>query len=160
LLPRLRHAIGILAKTKAYLPKEKLLSLYHDTFSSVLLYGCQIWGNRGQAFLNKLQSLQNTALRIVSNTNKYDHISPIYHELKVLKLGDSITLKNCLLIHDQLNSKLPKSFDNFYKECDNLYTINIRGASKGQLFVPGFDSTKYGRNSLKIRGILSWNYLP
>ena len=159
LLPKLRQAIGILAKTKDYLTKDQRLSLYHATFSSSLLYGCQVWATRNDSFLNKLQSLQNTAIRIISNTPKYDHISPIYQDLRVLKFKDNITLKNCLLIHDQLNDKLPKSFNAFYKECENIYTINTRGASRGQLFVPSFDSTKYGRKSLKVHSILSWNYL-
>ena len=113
LLPKLRQAIGILAKTKDYLTIDERLSLYHATFSSSLLYGCQVWGTRNLSFLSKLQSMQNAAMRIISNTPKYDHISPIYHDLKVLKFKDNITLKNCLLIHDQLNDKLPKSFDEF-----------------------------------------------
>ena len=159
LLPKLRQSIGILAKTKDYLTKGERLSLYHATFSSSLLYGCQVWGTGVPNFISKLQSLQNTAIRIITNTTKYDHISPIYHDLKVLKFKDNITLKNCLLIHDQLNNKLPKSFDAFYKECANTYTINTRGASKGQIYLPSFDSTKYGRKSLRIQSILSWNYL-
>ena len=98
-------------------------------------------------------------MRIILDTPKYDHISPIYHDLKVLKLKDNITLKNCLLIHDQLNNQLPKGFDTFYKECDNIYTINTRGTSKGKIFVPIFYSSMYGGKSLKIQSILSWNYL-
>ena len=39
------------------------------------------------------------------------------------------------------------------------YTMNTRGASKGKLFLPSYHSTKYGRKSLKIQSILSWNHL-
>ena len=109
--------------------------------------------------LTKLQSLQNSAIRIITNTPKYEHISPIYNNLAILKFKDNINLKNCLLIHDQINSNLPSNLSKLYKECDTIYTINTRGASKGQLFLPSFHSTKYGRKSLKIQSILTWNHL-
>ena len=46
LIPKLRQSIGILAKTKGYLTEDERLSLYHSTFSSFLLYGCQVCGTR------------------------------------------------------------------------------------------------------------------
>ena len=42
------------------------------------------------------------------------HVTPYYHSLKILKLKDSITLTNCLLVHDYINKKLPSSFDGFF----------------------------------------------
>ena len=58
-----------------------------------------------------------------------------------------------------LTTNFPKVLMNFYKERGNTYTINTRGASKGEIYLPSFDSTKYGRKSIKIQSILSWNYL-
>ena len=40
---KLRRSIGILDKTKNYINQNELISLYHATFSSLLLYGCQVW---------------------------------------------------------------------------------------------------------------------
>ena len=106
--------------------------------------------------LRKVEVLQNGALRIISND--YGHVSPHYKALNILKFKDNITLKNCLLLHDFINKKLPNSFNNYFTTCKDLHTINSRSASKGHIFVPDIDTITYGRTSIKHQPILSWNY--
>ena len=154
---KLRRSIGMLAKTRHFLNKKELISLYYASFSSTLLYGCQVWGQATQNNLRKIETLQNSAIRIISND--YGHVTPHYHALNILKLKDNVTLKNCILLHDFLNKKLPISFDNYFTTCEDLYTINTRNAQKGHIFVPNVDSVTYGRKSIKHQAILSWNYL-
>ena len=79
--------------------------------------------------------------------------------LNILKLKDNITLKNCLLLHDFINKKLPTSFSNYFTTCDDLHTIKTRNASKGHIFIPDVDTVTFGRKSIKHQAILSWNYL-
>ena len=50
---KLRRSIGMLAKTKPFLTKSDLISFYHATFSSSLLYGCQIWGHTTNQIITK-----------------------------------------------------------------------------------------------------------
>ena len=38
------------------------------------------------------------------------HSNPIFKELKILKVEDSIHVLNCLFFHDYFNNKLPKPF--------------------------------------------------
>jgi hypothetical protein len=107
--------------------------------------------------LKKIEVLQNSAIRTISNI--YGHTSPAYKALNILKLKDSITLKNCLLIHDFMNKKLPESFNNYFILRDNLCTINTRNALKGHFFMPEVATVTYGRKAVKHQAILSWNYL-
>ena len=153
LQPRLRRAIGMLAKTKHYLNQNELVSFYHATFSSSLLFGCQVWGHTTIKQLRKIEVLKNGALRIISND--YGHISPHYKALNILKLKDTITLKNCLLLNDFINKKLPNSFNDYFTTCKDLHTINTRSASKGHIFAPDVDTVTYGRKSNKHQAILS-----
>ena len=37
-----------------------------------------VWSNTSEHNLNRIQAVQNFAARIVGNTRKYDHISPIF----------------------------------------------------------------------------------
>ena len=64
---RLRHSVGILAKTKYYINKNELISLCHATFSSLLLYGCQVWNHGNLNHIRKIEVLQNSAIQIISN---------------------------------------------------------------------------------------------
>ena len=66
LLPKLRRANGILEKARHCVPQHELISIYHSLFPSHLLYGCQIWGQRTHAYLKKIETAQNNALRLIT----------------------------------------------------------------------------------------------
>ena len=40
-------------------------------------YCCIVWSNTSEHNLNRIHAVENVSARIVSNTRKYDHISPI-----------------------------------------------------------------------------------
>ena len=159
LQPKLRRANGILAKTRYFLPRHEVVSLYYATFSSHLLYGCQVWGQHTNTILKKIETLQNNALRIITFSEHNAHVSPLYKSLKILKLKDQITLFNCLFVHDQINNNLPVSFGDYFTPLNKLYTIATRNSKKGKLFKPNVDSTKYGRHSIKQSSINTWNHV-
>ena len=157
---KLQRANGMLAKTRHYLKNNptQLLTIYHTMFSSHMLYGCQIWGQNDNNSLRKIQSLQNNALRLISFADSfYDHVSPIYKDLKLLKLRDLITLKNIIFIHEYFNDKLPNSFAGYFNLTKNMHPHNLRTANHGQIFMPTKDTVRYGRKSITIKSIQSWN---
>ena len=41
-----------------------------------------VWSNTSETHVNKIQAVQNFARRIVSEAKKYDHVTPIFKELK------------------------------------------------------------------------------
>ena len=89
----------------------------------------------------------------------HDHVTPLYKELKMLKIRDIVSLNNFLLIHDYFNDNLPKSFAGFFSLASDIHNHNTRNASCGNLFIPDSESVRYGRNSIKNASILSWNNL-
>ena len=163
LLPKLRRANGILAKTRHFVPRKEMLSIYYSIFSSHLLYGCQAWGQHANQHLKKIETLQNNALRLITFSEFNAHVSPLYKSLKILKLKDQITLQNCLLVLDQLNKNIPSNFSDFFITTKDLYssvtTRVTRNSKKGKLYVPRVNSVRYGRRSIKQSCILSWNHI-
>ena len=89
------------------------------------------------------------------------HSSPIFKTLEILKIQDQITPLNCLFVHDSLNGKLPKSFENtFFKLSDvrsNGNTVSTINSKLGCLFLPNVNTSTYGLNSLFRNSIISWN---
>ena len=59
------RAVGMLAKIRHYINSKTLSMVYHGIFSSLLLYGSQIWGQSNQS-VSKMEKLQNKALRIIN----------------------------------------------------------------------------------------------
>ena len=149
----------MLSKIGHYRPEEQIISVYHAIFSSHLSYGCQIWGqNEKSSLFIKISNLQKRALRIIS-FSRYDCPSePIFKYYKILKLKDQISLYNCLLIHDYSRNLLPSSFDNFFTLCTELHNNDTRRQA-GCVFVPHYNSNRYGRQSIKLSCILNWNHL-
>ena len=78
-----------------YTMSDQLLTLYHSIFASHMNYGCQVWGHSpSNTYVDKIQVLQNNALRLITFAPDFrDRVTPIYNELKLLKIKDLITLK-------------------------------------------------------------------
>ena len=62
---KLSCAFGMLAKIRHYINVKTLSMVYHGIFSSLFLYGSQIWGQSNQS-VSKMEKLQNKALRIIN----------------------------------------------------------------------------------------------
>ena len=150
----------MIAKARHYLHNnhQHLLTIYHSIFSSHMIYGCQVWGQTDSKHFRKIQTLQNNALRLITFADSFhDHVSHLYKDLNLLKLRDFVTLQNLLLVHDYFNNNLPESFSGFFTLSREVHAHRTRGALRGQLYVPRTASVRFGRKSIKLNSILSWN---
>ena len=69
---KLNTTINLLCKTRHYVPKFLLKTLYYTIFHSHLIYACQIWGHSFNT-LTRIQPLQDKALRVISfKTNNHN----------------------------------------------------------------------------------------
>ena len=63
---KLNHGIGILSKLRNNTNLKALKIVYHSLFTSYLQYGAQLWGQANKESQNKIQVIQNQALRKIS----------------------------------------------------------------------------------------------
>ena len=161
LIKKLKRANGMLSEVCHYVPQSELKSIYYAIFSSHMVYGCQVWGQKNQLINKKLDTiskLQNRALRIINFKNLHDDPSPLYKSNRILEIKDFITLQNTLLVHDYLKDNLPDSFQNFFCKLDQIHPDSKTKMAKcGCLFVPICNSTTYGLNSITHHCIDDWN---
>ena len=160
LLPKLRRANGMLSKARHFITNKKdLLSIYYSMFSSILTYASQVWGLLDSSALNKVESAQKAALRIISFSDFRAHTAPICQELKLLRLNEFIKLQNILLIHDFRNNNLPASFSDYFDK-ENLSWAETRAESQALTkvaFASNYNQIKYGRKSITHTSINIWN---
>ena len=157
LAKKLNRANGMMAKVRHYAPNE-ILSIYHSIFSSHLIYGIQIWGQAQNTLFDKIMLLQKTAVRIMSFSNNREHTSPLFKQFKILKLKDQVTLENILFVHKFLKNDLPLSFNNYFTPTSQLYcNVTTRGSVNGCLYVPAYNTSKYGLHSITRESITAWN---
>ena len=96
-----------LSKIRKYLTRESSEIAVHAFITSKLdycnslLYGCR------KTQLKKLQNVQHTAARIVTQTRKFDHITPVLFNLHWLPVGYRIVFKILLLVFHMIVRIVP-----------------------------------------------------
>ena len=117
---KLNQAIGILSKLRNNISLKTLKVTYHSLFSFHLQNGSQLWGHTNLTNQNKIQKLQNRALRKILFKKQQDSIRQYYKELQILKFPDLLYLQNCLFMSQiETTQKLANSFADL-KHCQGL----------------------------------------
>ena len=73
--------------------------------------------------LQKLQSVQNAAARLITGTGKREHITPVLRELHWLPVRQRIDFKLAVLVYKALHGQLPRYMA---KDCQLLTDIGRR----------------------------------
>ena len=126
LAPKLSRAIGMLSKIRHFVQRDTLRTIYFGIFSSILIYGSQIWGNHHNIHINRKIKLQDKALRILNCAHYRAPTSPLYKNPKILKFRDNITLNNFIFVHDSFKGILPHILINNFVYLQNLHDHNTR----------------------------------
>ena len=73
---KVKKNIGLIKHVRSCVPNESLILLYKTIVEPYFWYCNPAWGKCGQDLLNKLQSLQNRAARVLTGVTfeKADHI--------------------------------------------------------------------------------------
>ena len=155
---KLSRAIGMLAKIRHYVQIQTLKMIYYGIFSSLLLYGAQIWGQSAMV-QQKMEKLQNKALRKMNFKNRLFPVGILYKTCKIMKFSDNIKHLNFLFAFDCIKGNLPLSMYN-YMELANLTRSNsTRFQSSNQMNIPLARTTRCGINSIRNRSVNFWNYM-
>ena len=88
--------------------------------------------------LRKLQYVQNSLARIVTNTTRYSHITPVRKTLHWLPIEHHSIFKTALLVYKFLHRGYPKYFAPFLKPRHSVYNTRKSQADGVFLEVPHF----------------------
>ena len=108
--------------------------------------------------LSKLQSVQNTAARIVTRTLRWNHITQVLKDLNWLPVCYRIQLKILTHIYKALNGQSPTSL----KEMLEVYrpVRDLRSQNSNTLVVPRTRTNQFGNRSFQYAAPNLWNSLP
>jgi len=83
-------------------------SLIVSLFVSRLDYGSATLGSLPACQLDRLQSVVNTAARLIYRSRKFDHVMPLLHNLHWLRIPERITFRLAVLAYRCQNGLAPK----------------------------------------------------
>ena len=121
-----------------------------------LFYCSSVWSNTSSKNVKRLQAVQNFACRIVSNTRKFDHITPAMEELEWLPTKDLLLYRDTIMTYKCIHGMAPHYLTS--KFCNRASIHGRKTRNCDQLQIPLYTSAA-GQRSFKFRGAKIWNSL-
>ena len=100
--------LGIISRARYLLDKKQLLLLYNALILPYFTYCLVIWGSNYESTLQPVILLQKRAIRLISGVGRIAHTTPLFREMKVLKVVDLLRYQLLLILHDFLLGQLPQ----------------------------------------------------
>ena len=143
---------------RKYLTTDATKSLVNSLVTSRLDYCNALLSGVPKTILGRLQTLQNTAARIITRTSRYEHITPVLKELHWIPVNHRVEFKVLMLTYKALNDQLPS----YIRDMLQIYhpARSLRSQNTTQLVVPKTRTVRYGGRSFSSVAPKLWNALP
>ena len=149
-----------LAHLKKLIPSTMLHTLTHAYVTSRFDFCNSLLGGSANKLLAKLQSIQNSSARILTNTRKFDHISPTLRKLHWLPVKYRVMFKLAVIAHKSIyNERYPA-----YIKTNLVLKKSVR-TTRSSLYPELYNNIKprlssVGGRSIYQQSISTWNNLP
>ena len=154
-----------LRKIRQHLTSEVAVLAANALVSSRLDYCNSLFRSLSCFNLHKLQSIQNTLARIVTNYRRYAHVTPILKQLHWLPVKYRCMFKTATLVYKFLHSGSPSYFQPCLSPSCSSYSTRRSHPDCQYLTVPPFrpsvfKSVKHFDHSFAFDAPMIWNELP
>ncbi|XP_056006684.1 uncharacterized protein LOC130050513 [Ostrea edulis] len=96
-----------LSQLRKYLDRKSLECVVHAFITTKLDYCNSLLYGLPSKQIQRLQSIQNAATRIISGTRKYDSITPVLRSLHWLPVQERVIFKTLVLVYKTVNIMAP-----------------------------------------------------
>ena len=149
------YNIGCIRK---YLTMEATKTLVHAFVMSQLDYANSLLYGLPKHMIQKLQYIQNNAARIITRTQRREHITPILKRLHWLPVEQRIKHKILSIVYKALHGLTP----NYLAELIHTYQPNrtLRSEQESLLWPGQRTHSHYGERTFTYAAANLWNNLP
>jgi len=144
-------------RIRRYVPMSARISLANALVSSRLDYCNSLLTGINKSNILKLQRVQNSLARAITNTSKYEHITPVLKSLHWLPVQQRIRFKLGLIVYKTLNSGQPEYLKSVLIPL--TYHYSMRSSDCLCLVIPK-SRTVLGERAFSVAGPAFWNSLP
>jgi len=112
--------------------------------------------------LCRLQSVLHAAARIIFSARKFDHVTPLFHELHWLRVPERITLKLASLVFRCLIGTAPVYLADSINRTDvkTRRSLRLRSSSLTAVDVPVTRRSTIVDRAFPVAAACAWNSLP
>ena len=123
---------------------------------SKLFYCSAVWAGTYKENIHKLQLMQNFAARILTDTGKYDYITPALKALDWLTIEEQLRLRDVTIMYKCVNNLVPAYISCKIGKQSNAHAYNLRNSE--DLNLPG-RRTAAAQSGFFYRTAKAWNSL-
>ena len=154
---KIKRGIHVLGRSKNILSKE-LLNMLHKTLTEPYFrYGNTVWGQCNQTLLDRLQSMQNRAARIITGISYEDADHPsILYPLGWLSIRHLIVLDLAVAMFKVARGIAPPPTQEMFHYISELHSYDTRSASSGNFQLKSVRPT-VGKSAISYIGPKIWN---
>ena len=98
LTKKLNRSNSMLSKIRHYVDLNTTRSLYFSIFSSHISYCCQVWGQNGNPHLNRILSIQRSALRIINFMPFRSDVYFMFRSLNIPLFSNLVRISNVMFV--------------------------------------------------------------
>jgi len=114
-IKKVRSGSHLLGCNKAFLSPAARLCVYNSLINSHIEYCTEIWGNLGlNKDLQRLHIALKQGVRHVAKAGRLDHTGQLFKQYSLLKLRDTIELRNIKICQGWVDNTLPIAIKAFF----------------------------------------------
>ena len=121
---KLARTSGIFFKIRHHVSHETLRLLYYPLFYSFISYGISVWGLTHPTVLDPLCKIQKKVVRAITFNNKYTHTTPLFYNLRLLKIHEIHSLKLLCFVYDCKQGSPLQPFSDYFIPVHSIHDHN------------------------------------
>ena len=154
---KISSGLYALRTVKNILNSNQLKLLYYTLIHPYINYSNTVWGSASKTNLKCIKTLQNKAIKTITNAKYNDHVSPLYLSTKIPTYETVYNRNVALFMFQQQNKTLPKLLLDMYKQNTETHQHNTRHHNHPHIETR---RTKQITNSILHRGPKLWYEIP
>ena len=143
-------------RVKKSFDKDTLMLIISSLVFSKMLYCSSVWSNTSKNNIKKLQLIQNFACKIVTGSQKYDHVTPLLQQLNWLSVNEMLQLRDSVMAFKCVNNLAPDYLCIKFIKRSSVHDRLTRNNNKLQ--IPLY-KTFSGQRTFAYRAVSLWNSL-
>ena len=149
---KLVSTCGMFFKVRHFLPIDVSICLYNSLFSPFLQYGILVWGLTYETHIPPMFLPQTMVLLAISFEHFTSSSTPLFSNLKILKLQDLFHLKLLIIVYECVKKISPIYFHTFFELVEPVHTIWYSASYVEGYFLNSQSTMQYGIRSLRCYG--------
>ena len=140
---------------REYLSKKEIQSIYYALVYSRIKYGINVYGQAGSTKIDKIQTLQNQLLKVLSEKNYRHPTEKLHKEFELLLVEDLAKQELLTFVHNYYSNTLPPVFNDYFDPFNHPYKTRY-GHNTIRLKI---HDTEMAAASVLVKGAKLWNKL-